>query len=158
MNLDTNELDPTSIDRRYVEGSLEMRGPGISRVFNTPGNFYSDRFKHTVTPEVTYTYRSKFEEFDVIPRFDYLDFFPGTNEVRYGLINQIYAKRRGRSGKLEPYELFTWRLGQTYTWTRQSDIYDQLFRRARAQRRPATFAAAVCLRIRPTPAVARTST
>jgi len=56
----------------------------FSRVFNTPGNFYSDRFKHVLGPEVTYTYRSKFEEFDQIPRFDYLDFFredPGIAEM-----------------------------------------------------------------------------
>lgn len=102
------------IERKYVEGTLEMRGPTFSHVFNTPGNFYSDRFKHVLGPEVTYTYRSKFEEFDQIPRFDYLDFFPGTNEVRYGFVQQLYAKRPGRSGKLEPYEFLSWRLNQTY--------------------------------------------
>jgi LPS-assembly protein len=152
------ELDPTSIDRRYVEGSLEMRGPSISRVFNTPGNFYSDRFKHTLAPEVTYTYRSKFEEFDSIPRFDYLDFFPGTNEVRYGLINQIYAKRRGRSGKLEPYELFTWRVGQTYYVDLASgaNIYDPNYSSAvfGPTGAPAHLSPLQSrLRIRPTPAV-----
>jgi lipopolysaccharide assembly outer membrane protein LptD (OstA) len=109
-----NELVSLPIRRKYVEGSLEMRGPTFSRVFNTPGNFYSDRFKHVLASEVTYTYRSKFEEFDSIPRFDYLDFFPGTNEVRYGLVQQVYAKRPGRSGKLEPYEFLSWRLNQTY--------------------------------------------
>jgi LPS-assembly protein len=152
------ELDPTSIERKYVEASLEMRGPGVSRVFNTPGNFYSDRFKHTLTPEVTYTYRSKFEEFDAIPRFDYLDFFPGTNEVRYGLVNQIYAKRRGRSGKLEPYELFTWRLGQTYYVDLASgaNIYDPNYSSAvfGPNGAPAHLSPLQSrLRIRPTPAV-----
>jgi LPS-assembly protein len=113
-NLETGELEQTPIERRYVEGSLEMRGPSFSRVFNTPGNFYSDRFKHVFSPEVTYTYRSKFEEFEEIPRFDYLDFFPGTNEVRYGFVQQLYAKRPGRSGKPEPYEFLNWRVSQTY--------------------------------------------
>ncbi|HUG54180.1 MAG TPA: LPS assembly protein LptD [Vicinamibacteria bacterium] len=114
VDLDTGALDPTPIERRYLEGSLEMRGPSVSRVVSTPGNFYSERFKHVLTPEVTYTYRSKFEEFDRIPRFDYLDFFPGTNEVRYGLVQQLYAKRPGRTGKLEPYEFLSWRVHQTY--------------------------------------------
>jgi hypothetical protein len=94
--VEENELVSTPIERRYLEGSLEMRGPSFSRVFNTPGNFYSDRFKHVFTPEVTYTYRSKFEEFEQVPRFDYLDFFPGTNEVP------------------EPYEFLMWRVNQTY--------------------------------------------
>jgi hypothetical protein len=67
-----------------------------------------------IAPQVTYTYRTKFEEFDLIPRFDYLDFFPGTNEVRYGLVQQLYAKRPGRSGKPEPYEFVNWQVNQTY--------------------------------------------
>jgi lipopolysaccharide assembly outer membrane protein LptD (OstA) len=105
--------DP-AIERKYAEGSIEMRGPSFSRVYNTPGNFYSDRYKHVFTPQVTYTYRSKFEEFDAIPRFDYLDFFPGTNEVRYGFLQQLYVKRPGRTGKLEPYEFINWQVNQTY--------------------------------------------
>jgi len=109
-----NQIVNTPIERKYVEGSLELRGPSFSRVINTPGNFYSERFKHVLTPQVTYTYRSKFEEFDQIPRFDYLDFFPGTNEIRYGLVQQLYAKRPGRSGKLEPYEFLNWQVNQTY--------------------------------------------
>jgi len=109
-----NKITDIPITRKFVEGSLELRGPGVSRVFNTPGNFYSERFKHVLTPEVTYTYRSKVEDFDVIPRFDYLDFITGTNEVRYGLVQQLYAKRPGRSGKLEPYEFLNWRITQTY--------------------------------------------
>ena len=158
VDLDTGELGPIPIERQYVEGSLEMRGPAFSRVFNTPGNFYSDRFKHTLTPEVTYTYRSKFEEFNSIPRFDYLDFFPGTNEVRYGLVNQIYAKRRGRSGKLEPYELFTWRLGQTYYVDLASgaNIYDPNYSSAvfGPTGQPAHLSPLQSrLRIRPTPAL-----
>ena len=109
-----NEFTDTPITRKFVEGGLELRGPGFSRVFNTPGNFYSERFKHVITPQVTYTYRSKVEDFDRIPRFDYLDFFPGTNEVRYGLVQQLYAKRPGRSGKLEAYEFVNWQVYQTY--------------------------------------------
>jgi hypothetical protein len=156
---ETNELDATSsIERKYVEGSLEMRGPSFSRVFNTPGNFYSERYKHVLAPEVTYTYRSKFEEFDSIPRFDYLDFFPGTNEVRYGLVNQIYAKRPGKSGKQEPYEFLNWRLGQTYYVDIASgaNIYDPNYSSAvfGANGQPAHKSPLQSrLRIRPTPAV-----
>jgi LPS-assembly protein len=157
-NTETGELDPTSIQRKYVEGSLEMRGPSFSRVFNTPGNFYSERYKHVFVPEVTYTYRSKFEEFDSIPRFDYLDFFPGTNEVRYGFLQQIYAKRPGRSGKLEPYEFINWRVGQTYYVDIASgaNLYDPNYSSAVFDKNgnPAHLSPLQSrLRIRPTPAV-----
>jgi hypothetical protein len=103
-----------SIDRRYLEASVESRGPTFSRVFENNGGFYSDRFKHVIGPEVTWTYRSKVSDFASIPRFDYLDQILGTNEVRYALVQRLYAKRPGASGKPEAYEFLNWRVGQTY--------------------------------------------
>jgi hypothetical protein len=63
---------------------------------------------------VTYTYRTAIDAFDDIPKLDAVDYAIGTNELRYGLMQRLYAKRPGASGKLEPYEFFNWRLGQTY--------------------------------------------
>ena len=103
-----------SIDRRYLETSVEARGPTFSRVFENKGGFYSDRYKHVIGPEVTWTYRSKVEEFESIPRFDYLDQILGTNEVKYALVQRLYAKRPGASGKPEAYEFVNWRIEQTY--------------------------------------------
>jgi LPS-assembly protein len=108
------KLTGPPLDRRYFETSLDLRGPTFSRVLDTPGNFYSERYKHVIGPEVNWTYRSKVEEFAQIPRFDYYDVILGTNQVNYALVQRFYAKRLGRSGKLEPYEFFNWRVGQTY--------------------------------------------
>jgi len=103
------------LDRRYAEASVDMRGPTFSRVFNTPGNFYSEKFKHIIGPEVTWTYRSRIDDFDLIPKFDGVDYFLGTNEVRYSLVQRLLAKRpSSRSDKPEAYELIGWRLSQTY--------------------------------------------
>jgi lipopolysaccharide assembly outer membrane protein LptD (OstA) len=63
---------------------------------------------------VNWTYRSKVEDFAAIPRFDYYDVILGTNQLSYALVQRFYAKRAGRSGKLEAYEFFNWRVGQTY--------------------------------------------
>lgn len=109
-----NKLIGPPIDRKYFEGSLDLRGPTFSRVFDTPGNFYSERYKHVIGPEVNWTYRSKVEEFAQIPRFDWTDTVLGTNQITYALVQRFYAKRPGRSGKLEPYEFLNWRVGQTY--------------------------------------------
>ena len=109
------ELDDTAgVDRTYLEGSVEVRGPTFSRVFGNPGNFYSDRFKHVIGPEFNYTYRSKVDEFETIPRFDYLDQIVGTNQLTYALVQRLYAKRPGASGKPEAFEFLSWTLGQTY--------------------------------------------
>jgi len=62
-------------------------------VFNTPGNFYSERYKHVIGPEVNWTYRSKVEDFAAIPRFDYYDVILGTNQLSYALVQRLYAKR-----------------------------------------------------------------
>jgi LPS-assembly protein len=103
-----------SIDRRYLETSVEARGPTFSRVFENKGGFYSDRYKHVIGPEVTWTYRSKVEEFASIPQFDHLDRVLGTNELRYALVQRLYAKRPGASGKPEAYEFLNWTVAQTY--------------------------------------------
>jgi len=109
-----NKLTGPALDRKYFEGSLDLRGPTFSRVFDTPGNFYSERYKHVIGPEVNWTYRSKVEEFGAIPRFDWTDTILGTNQLTYALVQRFYAKRPSRTGKLEPYEFLNWRVGQTY--------------------------------------------
>jgi LPS-assembly protein len=107
-------IDGPSLDRRYGEASVDMRGPTFSRVFNSPGNFYSDKWKHIIGPEVTWTYRSRVDEFDFIPKFDQVDYYLGTNEVRYSLVQRLLAKRPGPRGKLDSWEVFAWRISQTY--------------------------------------------
>jgi LPS-assembly protein len=108
------DLSGPSVQRRYFEGNVDMRGPTLSRVFDTPGNFYSDRFKHVIGPEVVWTYRTRVDDFSAIPRFDGHDQITGTNQVRYSLVQRFYAKRPGATGKPEPYEFLSWRVGQTY--------------------------------------------
>lgn len=111
---ENDELLGPPLSRRFFEGSIEGRGPKLFRIFRLPGDIYSEKFKHTFEPEFLYTYRSKVENFDSIPSFDYNDQYPGTNQVLYGLTNRIYAKRMGPAGKLVTHELLNWRLSQTY--------------------------------------------
>jgi LPS-assembly protein len=109
-----NRIVGPPVDRKYFEGSLDLRGPTFSKVFDAAGNFYSERYKHVIGPELNWTYRTKVENFDEIPRFDWTDTVLGTNQMSYALVQRFYAKRPGRSGKLEAYEFLNWRVGQTY--------------------------------------------
>jgi lipopolysaccharide assembly outer membrane protein LptD (OstA) len=102
------------LDRSFFETSVELRGPTFARVFDTPGFGYSERFKHTIGPEVSWTYRTRVEDFNSIPKFDGDDYFLGTDQIAYSLVQRFYAKRRGPTGKALPYEFFLWRLMQTY--------------------------------------------
>lgn len=106
-------LSGDALDRQLFESNVEMRGPNFSKVFSL-GGFYSPRFKHEIGPTLVWTYRTPVEEFDVIPRFDGTDQLLGTNQLRYGLVQKLLAKRPNRVGKLITHEVLNWRLTQTY--------------------------------------------
>jgi LPS-assembly protein len=109
-----SDLVGNPLDRSFVEGSLDLRGPNFSRVFSAPGGAYSERFKHVIGPEINWTYRTRVNDFNLIPKFDGVDWFLGTNEVNYGIVQRFLAKRPGASGRSVPYEFLTWRVSQTY--------------------------------------------
>ncbi len=108
-------LDGVALNRPVLEGTVDVRGPTFSRVFNTPGSGYSPRFKHEIGPEFYWVYRTPVDDFDLIPKFDGIDQLLGTNQVSYGLVQRILAKRPVRNtDKLRTHELFLWNIFQTY--------------------------------------------
>jgi LPS-assembly protein len=107
-------INGPALDRSFFETQVEMRGPTFARVFDTPGFGYSERFKHTIGPEVSWMYRTRVADYYSIPKFDGDDYYLGTNQIAYALVQRFYAKRRGPTGKAVPYEFFNWRLMQTY--------------------------------------------
>jgi hypothetical protein len=101
-----------ALDRPFFEGSVDLRGPTFSRVYGEAND--SDRFKHVIGPEVTWTYRTRVDDFNSIPKFDGTDYFLGTDEITYALVQRFLSKRAGPSGKPVAYEFLSWRLSQTY--------------------------------------------
>lgn len=104
-----------SLDRRYYEIQAELRGPNFSKVMGGIGS-YTDKIKHVIGPEITYTYRDGNNiDFDFIPKFDGEDYIVGTNQVTYGIYQSLLARRPvGTSGRTAPYEFLSWRVAQTY--------------------------------------------
>ena len=103
------------MERRYFEGDVTVVGPTFARVYNNPSGFYSDKFKHTIGPEISFTYRTAVPDFNAIPKFDGVDEIFGTDQVSYALVQHFFAKRPPSAGaNPQPYEFLTWRLGQTY--------------------------------------------
>ena len=109
----TTVLGGAPISRPVFEGSVDVRGPTFSRVFDVGGG-YTDRIKHVIGPEVTWTYRTRVDDFDQIPKFDGTDYLLGTDQIDYALVQRLLAKRAGPSGKSQPFEFLSWRIGQTY--------------------------------------------
>jgi LPS-assembly protein len=121
-------LEDEPVDRRFVETAFDMRGPTFARIFDTPDNGYAARFKHVIEPQMVWSYRSRIEDFDVLPKFDGNDYLPGTNQVAFSLVNRILAKRvvNGKE-QPNPTEMLTWVLSQRYFFDANASLYDPQF-------------------------------
>ena len=131
-----------SLTRTYSELSLDLRGPNFGRIFDTPGNGYSKKWKHAIEPQVNYVYRQDIaNQNNVIGVDSDVDFIEGTREVTYSITNLLYAKRPVKDEKEydpdeyhyydpEPlgeevesaWEFVSWRLQQTYRF--ESDSFN----------------------------------
>jgi LPS-assembly protein len=79
------------VNRKSVEGSVELRPPALDRVFNR--EFMGRKWKHVIEPRLTYRYLTGVDNFASILRFDERDILSDTNEVEYAIVNRLYAKR-----------------------------------------------------------------
>ena len=80
-----------TINRKALEGEVELRPPSVSRIFDRP--ILGRKWKHVVEPYATYRYVTGVDNFANILRFDARDVLSNTNEVEYGVTNRLFAKR-----------------------------------------------------------------
>jgi len=80
-----------TVNRKSLDASLEVRPPALSRVFDH--EFLGRKWKHVIEPRVVYDYVTGVNNFSNILRFDERDILSDTNEVEYGLVQRLYAKR-----------------------------------------------------------------
>ena len=81
----------TSINRKALEGAVDLRAPTLDRVFQH--EIMGRKWKHVVEPHAVYRYVTGVNNFANILRFDERDILSDTNEVEYGIVNRLYAKR-----------------------------------------------------------------
>jgi len=85
-----------SIFRNYYETGVEVVGPSIFKIFETPGNEYSPRFKHLIQPRITYR---RLRELDAdflrrIINFDEIDSRPtDRQDLQVSVTTRLFAKR-----------------------------------------------------------------
>jgi LPS-assembly protein len=72
------------LNRRYVELQTQLSGPVFNRVWDTPGNGYAEKFKHSVEPYVNVTWQSVIDNVDRI-----LD---GTDNIAGGSTRYDYGR------------------------------------------------------------------
>ncbi len=86
-----------AINRNVLHFSMEVRTPTLARIFDHKPFGYV--YKHTFEPYSTYRYQTGIRNFADIIRFDYRDILADTNEVEYGVVNRLYAKKTKSSGE-----------------------------------------------------------
>jgi LPS-assembly protein len=79
------------LNRKSLEGSVELRPPALDRIFAR--EFLGRKWKHVIEPRIIYDYVTGVENFPHILRFDDRDILSDTNEVEYAIVNRFYAKR-----------------------------------------------------------------
>jgi LPS-assembly protein len=86
--------DPSSVNRRDLEASFELRPPVLVRDFRFPWleRFLGSDVRHTLEPEIKYQYVAGIDNFSSIPRFDAVDVLSDTNEVAYSLTQRLFLK------------------------------------------------------------------
>ncbi|HZN04855.1 MAG TPA: LPS assembly protein LptD [Candidatus Polarisedimenticolia bacterium] len=83
-----------SFDRRIYQAGLNLVGPKLSRIFDTPKSDFSPQYKNSIEPTLRYAYFSEVQDPLNIILFDDIDTLAGnTNRVTYGLSTRLYAKR-----------------------------------------------------------------
>jgi LPS-assembly protein len=92
--------------RNTEEFTLDMRPPSLERVWGSQDS----RWKHTIEPDIQYTYVNGVNDFARIIRFDEDETLTDTNEILYGITQRLF--HRTEDGGTE--ELVTWQLEQKY--------------------------------------------
>lgn len=86
-----HSAEDNTINRKALEASFELRAPTLSRIFDHP--WLGRRWKHVIETSMRYDYVTGVNNFAKIVRFDAADILSDSNDITYGLVNRIYAKR-----------------------------------------------------------------
>jgi LPS-assembly protein len=89
-NSSLGSADSDPINRKALEGQVELRPPALAKMFDRP--VLGKKWKHVIEPYATYRYVTGVDNFAKILRFDARDILSNTNEVEYGVVNRLYAK------------------------------------------------------------------
>ncbi|HEY3971499.1 MAG TPA: LPS assembly protein LptD [Candidatus Sulfotelmatobacter sp.] len=83
--------NPTN--RQAVDASVEVRPPAVEKIFDR--EFLGRKWKHVIEPRAVYRRVAGVNDFANVLHFDERDILSNTNEVEYGFVTRLYAKRTG---------------------------------------------------------------
>jgi lipopolysaccharide assembly outer membrane protein LptD (OstA) len=150
----TGIVEDDNLNRRYYTVGTQLVGPVFTRVWDTPGNGYAEKFKHTIEPYMNIQRTSLINNFNQIVQIDGTDIvFGGTTSFAYGINNRFYAKRKlGQISQAQ--EIVDLEIRQTYYTDARATQYDTRYSTNTIGSAANNFSpVAISLRVTPTPAV-----
>jgi LPS-assembly protein len=116
------------LNRPVFVYQAQIVGPVFNRVWDTPGNGYAEKFKHTIEPVLTVSKTSTIDEFPRIVQSDGIDNFVTGVQYNYGLNNRFYAKRSLVPGQpATAREIVDVSVTQTYYSDARQSLYDRQY-------------------------------
>jgi len=97
-----------SITRNTGEFQVDLSPPTLERFFDRP--LTRHRYKHTITPVVTYSYVTGVNDFARFIRFDSDATLTDTNQLEYGFVQHLYLKE----GDNQPVDFLSWKVVQDH--------------------------------------------
>lgn len=139
------------LSRRYLDLQTSITGPTFTRIFNTPGSGYAERWKHVIEPSLTMQRVSAIDAFDRILQHDGTDTVVGSvTRFAYGLTNRLYAKGAA-GGAAMAREIATVSLTQTYYTDARAAAFDRNYQSSFTGFTPSRFSpVALNVRVSPT--------
>ncbi len=113
------------ISRRFMEISADVNGPTLVRIWDAPNATYAQRFRHSIEPFFSVTYRTAISNFDLIPKLEGTDSIVGNaTSYVYGASTRFYAKRTVDGPRAIPREVITASIRQSYFSDARSILSD----------------------------------
>jgi LPS-assembly protein len=114
-----------ALNRQYFQFESQLTGPSFTRIWNTPGNKYAEKWKHSIEPVFNVTRTTAIPDFNQIVQNESGDAVVGSaTSLAYGVTNRFYAKRRNPSGVSQAREIGSVEVTQSYYSNSTSSQYD----------------------------------
>lgn len=124
-----NKITNEDLLRNYIDLSLDLRGPNLSRIYELSESSFTPKIKHTIEPRITYQYIASSSSDNKIINMDEVDYTSEINLLSFAIVNRIFIKKKVGSTET-PWELLSWDISQSYyldTNSTQSFINENKF-------------------------------
>ena len=129
IDLDTRTQIPEGIGRSFIDLQSRATGPSFVKIWETPNSGYAERIKHVIEPWVSIRRVSAIDNFAEIVRLEGIDSVVGSvTQIRYGLDNRMYAKRREGGPEGVPREILNVSIMQSFYTDARAAEFDRRFR------------------------------